>query len=153
MALIILYIDNPPNAKEEHRICLKKHKYQVLPAGTNGEAFHLFSIHSVDAVIIGERCNLELNVLLRQMKEIKPHVPIMILSGYDRLSENGVKCIDAYVYHAHPEQLFLSSLDRLLNVDSTSFSRWIDNWMSRLKNNAIRGRNDGEDHAKQKKAA
>lgn len=129
----ILCIDAEATELTRHRLLLQTERYAVLTAANSDQALELFFAHFVDAVVIGEHLDgIDADTLCVRMKQAKPHVPIMLLSSYGRMSENTLRYIDAFVYRGRPETVFLSSLDRMLHLDSGFFSRWLDNWKFRV---------------------
>jgi response regulator RpfG family c-di-GMP phosphodiesterase len=107
---------------------LENEHFDVLTATDIDEGNNLFLRHPVDLVIVGQQHRgTDVELMIAGMKQSKPHIPIMLLSGYDRLSESTLSRIDAFVYQGEPRATFLETVDRLLNLRSTLFSRWIGN--------------------------
>jgi response regulator RpfG family c-di-GMP phosphodiesterase len=130
---IVLCVDTKTSELVRLRVLLRGQQYNTLTATNESEAFELFSDHFVGAVIIGEpKEEAYASSLVLHMKQAKPHVPIMLVSCYTRMSENALNSIDAFVYGWQPEQALLANLDRILNLNTSFFSRWLDNWRTRL---------------------
>ena len=128
----VLYIDTDAAELARRRLQLKAKHYEVLTAANGEHARELFFAHFVDAVIIGEHAEgIGADNICERMKKAKPHVPIMLLANYGSMPENALRYIDAFVFQGRPEAAFLASLDRMLNLSSRFFSRWLDNWKCR----------------------
>ena len=129
----ILCVDPKTGEIGRPRLLLEENHYKVLTAVNGEEALELFFANFVDAVVIGEHAErIGPDNMCARMKQAKPHVPIMLLSSYGRMSDDALRYIDAFVYQGRPEAAFLANLDRMLNLSSGSFSRWLDNWKLRL---------------------
>jgi DNA-binding response OmpR family regulator len=129
----VLCIDTETSEVVDLQLALEAQHYSALTAINEFRAFELFSDHFVDAVIIGEHTEeIDVSSLVVHMKKAKPHVPIVLVSGYTRMSENARGSIDAFVCAGQPRQALLANLDRILHLNTSFFSRWFDNWRLRV---------------------
>lgn len=129
----VLCIDTDTSEMVELRLALETQRYDTLTARNESRAFELFVDQFVDVVIIGEHTDeMDISSLVVRMKQAKPHVPIMLVSGYSKMSENALNSIDGFVCEGQPRQVLLATLDRILNLNTSFFSRWFENWRFRL---------------------
>ena len=78
----ILCIDDHWNILIGHKMLLEESGYEVLEATSGDEGLKLFRSHPVDAVVLDYRMpGMNGDVAAAQMKRIKSHVPIMLLSA------------------------------------------------------------------------
>jgi len=95
----ILVIDDEADKCRLYKEELEDDGYTVLTATKGDEGMELFKTESPDLV------TLDINMsyqdegikLLRQMKEIRPKVPVFLLTAYDFRDDFGVWCADAYI--------------------------------------------------------
>lgn len=136
----ILCIDTDLAELSNQRLVLEAQRYEVLTATNERDALRLFSAYFVDAAIVGHTKNIDTERMCGLMKKAKPHIPIMLRSGYGQVSEAALKHVDAFVDQGRPAEVFLASLDRVLNLNSRFFSRWLDNWKFRLSSSRLDGK-------------
>jgi hypothetical protein len=63
-----------------------------------------------------------------EMRRVKPHVPILMLSGYSELPLNELGCVDAFLCKGESWSMVVSTLERLLHLRLPYFSRWLEDW-------------------------
>jgi len=136
----ILCIDSDLAELSNQSLVLEAQRYEVLTATNERDALKLFSAYFVDAAIVGNTKNIDMERMCALMKQAKPHIPIMFRSGYGQVSETALKLVDAFVDQGRPAEVFLASLDRMLNLNSRFFSRWLDNWKFRLSSTRFDGK-------------
>jgi CheY-like chemotaxis protein len=106
--------------------------YDVLLAATGRQGLELFASHPVDGVILDYVMpGMNGDAVAARMKQMKSHVPILLLSGEDSLSEAELKSVDGFLCKGEPPTQLLSMLDHLLRVRPPFFHEWLDNWKMR----------------------
>jgi len=84
--MIILCIDDEPNALTARQMLLSKAGYQVLTATTSESAMQVFTSEHVDLVIIDyllpDRSGGE---TASEMKRLKPEIPVIVYTGLAEL--------------------------------------------------------------------
>jgi CheY-like chemotaxis protein len=99
--------------------------YEVVAAQSGMQGLGLFVSHSIDAVVLDYKMpGMNGDRVARQMKRVKPDVPIMMISGYSELPLAELGCVDAILGKGESWSTVLSTLDRLLNLHARSFVRW-----------------------------
>jgi hypothetical protein len=68
----------------------------------------------------------------KQMRRIKPNVPILMLSGNGGLVLNDPSSVDAVLRKGESWPTVVSTLDRLLTLRFPFFSRWWEDWKHQL---------------------
>jgi CheY-like chemotaxis protein len=134
----ILCIDDHWNGLIGRKMLLEESGYEVLEATSGDEGLKLFRSHPVDAVVLDYRMpGMNGDVAAAQMKRIKSHVPIMLLSAYGPLPKSKLGSVDISLSKSQPPNVLLSTLHDLLNGQPKPFFyRWLDHWKSR--NQAVR---------------
>ncbi|MFZ3342273.1 MAG: response regulator [Terriglobales bacterium] len=95
---VVLCIDDDPAILDCEQSFLETFGYAVLTAQSGREALELASIHPVDVVIVDyfmpEMDGPEVAV---EIKRLRPHAPIIMLSGAIDIPKQALKLVDAFV--------------------------------------------------------
>jgi DNA-binding response OmpR family regulator len=112
---LILCVDDYQDILEGWRMLLENEGYQVLTAVDANSAMRLFISQRVDEVVLDYQL-LEVtgDAVAREMKAIKPDVPILILSDDRRLSEEQLKPADGLLPKAGSIFALLERVSELL---------------------------------------
>ncbi len=95
----ILIIDDEEDKCRLYRDELEDEGYEVITAKTGTQGMKLFMKENPDLVTLDiwlSRKDEGID-LLRHMKEIKPELPVIMLTAYDYRDDFAVWCADAYV--------------------------------------------------------
>jgi len=94
---VVLCIDDDPAILECEQRFLETFGYRVLTA-LSTKGLELASVHSVDVVIV-DYCMPEMNgpEVAIEIKRLRPHVPVIMLSGAVDIPEKDLKVVDAFV--------------------------------------------------------
>jgi CheY-like chemotaxis protein len=126
---IILCIDDEGAGVEARKELLEISGYEVLTAQSGEQGLGLFVAHPIDAVLLDYKMpGMNGDRVARQMKRVKPDVPILLLSGYSELPLNELSCADAFLSKGESWSTVVSTLDRLLNLRIPFFVRWMEDW-------------------------
>jgi CheY-like chemotaxis protein len=130
---IILCIDDDGAGLEACKELLEISGYEVLTAQTGEQGLGLFVSHPIDAVVVDYQMpGMNGDRVARQMRRVKPDVPILMLSGYSELSLKELSCVDAFLTKGESWSTVVSTLDRLLNLRLLFFDRWLEDWKHQL---------------------
>jgi len=137
---IILCVDDDPEIVSALRELLENHGYEVLTGGDGSEAIEAFGANPVDAVILDYQMPGQDGIAIaEQMKEAKPHVPILMFSGYDELPGWELTSVDQYVSKGGPPSQLLAAIEHLLSVRYPPFQRWFGDWKNRIHKTGLTG--------------
>lgn len=121
-SLTILCIDDESDLLEVRRIFLEKAGYRVVGAATGKEGIRLFSAERIDLVVL-DYWMADMNGLdaAEELKRINPKVPIIILSGYCSILDEGVGRVDRWLVkgQSEPENL-LSTIRKFHGRDGSA---------------------------------
>ena len=95
---LVLCIDDDPAILECEKRFLEAFGYKVLTAQSGGKGLELASIHSVDVVIV-DYCMPGMNghEVAIEIKRLRPHAPIIMLSSSNDIPGKALKLVDAFV--------------------------------------------------------
>lgn len=94
----VLIVDDDPNIRRLYRDELSEEGYEVVAAATGAEALALFEKENPDIVTLDILIpDIDGIKLLRQMKERRPRVPIIMSTAYDYRDDFAVWASEAYV--------------------------------------------------------
>lgn len=94
----ILIVDDEEHILRLYREELQDEGYDVITASNGQEAVEKFEKESPDLVTLDIRMpDVDGIVLLRQLKEKKPRMPIIMLTAFDYRDDFSVWASDAYV--------------------------------------------------------
>lgn len=130
---IILCIDDDGAGLEARKELLEISGYEVLTAQSGENGLGLFVSHPIDAVVLDYKMpGMNGDRVARQMRRVKPDVPILMLSGYCDLPLNELSCVDAFLSKGESWSTVVSAVDRLLNPQFPFFVRWLEDWKHQL---------------------
>src|SRR5947209_13256091 len=110
----ILCVDDEPNALGIRKMLFQHAGYTVFTATDGATALRLFNSNDFDVVLSDHLLPGESGAeLARQMKLLKPHIPIALLSGVSDLS-SGVELADAFINKAEGPAQLLERIAALL---------------------------------------
>lgn len=125
----ILWIDDYAAGLEASKELLEISGYEVLTAQSGEEGLGLFHSRPIDAVVVDYQLpGMNGARVASQMRRVKPHVPILMLSGYSELPLNELGCVDAFLCKGESWSMVVSTLERLLHLRFPFFARWLEDW-------------------------
>ncbi len=95
----ILVIDDEEDKCRLYKDVLEEEGYEVVSARTGAQGMDLFTKENPDLVTLDiwmSRRDEGID-LLRRMKQIRPELPIIMLTAYDYRDDFAVWCADAYL--------------------------------------------------------
>jgi CheY-like chemotaxis protein len=95
---VVLCIDDDPAILECEQRFLEAFGYTVLTALSGSKGLELVSLHSVDVVVV-DYYMPEMNgpEVAIEIKRLRPHAPIIMLSGAVDIPKKALKEVDAFV--------------------------------------------------------
>ena len=111
---LILCIDDDDISLRVRKILLGSAGFHVLTANSGEDGLAIFTQHPVELVIadhyLSEKTGAE---IAKEMKELKPEVPILILSAAAERPD-GLEFVDGFVPKGEPPYVVLDTIARLL---------------------------------------
>ena len=116
---VILCVDDAEIALRVRKLLLTIAGYDVVTAPSGEEGLELFKRDAVDLVIadhfLSDKTGTE---IAREMKALKPQVPILIVSAAADTPE-GIEFADEFVSKGESPEKLLESIARLLKINGT----------------------------------
>jgi CheY-like chemotaxis protein len=126
----ILCVDDHWNGLIGRKLLLEEHGYDVIEATGGPESLKLFKSCPIDAVVLDYQMpGMSGDVIASKMKNLKPQIPIMLLSAYGPLPKNKLRSVDTFLSKSQPAEALLSGLHEMIERrHKPFFHRWLDNW-------------------------
>ncbi|HKW25749.1 MAG TPA: response regulator [Terriglobales bacterium] len=121
---LLLCVDDRAASLEVRRLILEREGYEVLTAGDGSAGLELFAARSVDLVVLDYHMP-ELNgaAVAQKMRDLKPEVPVIMLSAYFEAPTDAAKFIDAYVTKGQNPRVLLDQIRQLIKAKAGSGRR------------------------------
>ncbi|HKO19070.1 MAG TPA: response regulator [Acidobacteriaceae bacterium] len=118
---VVLCVDDEAVGLKVRRILLERAGYKVLTASDGQAGIDVFRTHDVDAVVLDYSMpGMSGGEVARAMRQIKPDVPILLLSAYVGLHDEVRSIVDIYMTKGEGAPALLERLSNLLTNPSAS---------------------------------
>jgi CheY-like chemotaxis protein len=112
---ILLCIDDETTGLRIRKMILERSGYEVFTAESGPSGLEVFAAHPVDAVILDYFMpGMHGGEVAREMKRLKPEVPILLLSAYLDLPQGALEKVEAFITKGQSPQLLLDKIRELL---------------------------------------
>ena len=119
MTASVLCIDDEVLGLEIRKVVFERAGYKVLTASQGQTAIRLFLENDVDAVVLDYAMpGMNGSQVARALREIKPDVPILLLSAYLSLPEEASQWVDLIVNKGDGAPTLLLKVGELLSGKS-----------------------------------
>jgi DNA-binding response OmpR family regulator len=96
---------------------LQQNGYELVTATTGGEGLRLFMAQPVDAIVLEYHLGLlDGGCVAREIKQVRPEVPIVMLTDTLELPDGALKSVDALVTQSDGPHFLLATVHFILNV-------------------------------------
>ncbi len=111
----LLCVDDDVRSLEIRQLLLEAAGYHVITATSGPEGLSVLRSRPVDAVILDYQMpGMNGGEVATAMKQIKPEIPVMVLSALPYLPADAPKCIDAFVTKGEPTAQLIRQIERLV---------------------------------------
>ena len=115
MATILLIDDELQETGIVRRRLLEGEGYHVVEATTGKEALRQFRSHKVDLVLLDYwMAGMNGIAVAREIKNISPTVPVVMLSGFAELPGEGDGIVDKWILKGRSTEVLLTAIRELL---------------------------------------
>ncbi|HEX2918148.1 MAG TPA: response regulator [Edaphobacter sp.] len=112
---VVLCIDDELIGLKVRKMVLERAGYQVLTATDGASGISVFESEPVDVVVLDYSMpGMHGGEVASRMRQIKPHVPILLLSAYIGLPGEVTSLVDLYMTKTEGAPVLLQKLGRLL---------------------------------------
>jgi CheY-like chemotaxis protein len=95
---IILCIDDEPNPLQARKFLLESEGHQVIEAASGKEGLRIFQSESIDIVVLDYwMSGMNGLTVAQEIKRLRPHTPIIMLSGFPELPGEAVGLADRWI--------------------------------------------------------
>ena len=116
-APVILCIDDEMIGLRVRRILLERAGYNVLGALDGAEGIELFTAHPIDAVVLDYAMpGMNGAEVATRLRELRPEVPILLLSAYLGLPNEVTSLVDVYMTKGEGAPMLLKKLHVMLTL-------------------------------------
>jgi CheY-like chemotaxis protein len=113
---LVLCVDDELVGLKVRKIVLERAGYRVLTAPDGPSGLAIFAEHPIEAVVLDYSMpSMHGGDVARRMREIKPEVPILLLSAYIGLSAEVTSLVDLYMTKGEGAPVLLEKLGTLLH--------------------------------------
>ena len=125
-AKVILCVDDEATGLSVRKMILESQGYRVFIAENGPDALVLFSSERIDLVVLDYSMpGMHGGIVAERMKDLKPAVPILMLSAYVDLPSETLALVDKSITKGEPPPILLEAIVRLLNDNQTVHSKAI----------------------------
>jgi CheY-like chemotaxis protein len=118
---LVLCVDDEPIGLQVRKILLERAGYRVLTAEDGQVGLSLFNKQPVEVVVLDYSMpGMDGGEVATRMRQIKPKVPILLLSAYVGLPSDVTSLVDLYMTKGEGPEKLLQRLGSLLQVAPTS---------------------------------
>jgi CheY-like chemotaxis protein len=118
---VVLCVDDEAVGLKVRRILLERAGYEVLTASDGHAGLEIFRAHDIDAVVLDYSMpGMSGGDVARAMRQLKPDVPILLLSAYVGLHDEVRSIVDIYMTKGEGAPALLQRLSNLLTNSSAS---------------------------------
>ena len=118
---LILCVDDELVGLRVRKILLERAGYRVLTAIDGTTGLTLFESEPIEAVVLDYSMpGMHGGEVARRMRQIKPRIPILLLSAYIGLPAEVTSLVDLYMTKGEGAPVLLQKLESLLQPVSTS---------------------------------
>lgn len=112
---LVLCIDDEKVGLQVRRLLLERSGYAVLTAPDGPTGIEVFSANPVDAVVLDFAMpGMDGGQVAAALRQIKPDVPILLLSAYLGLASDITKLVDVYMTKGEGAPALLEKLRAML---------------------------------------
>ena len=117
---VLLCVDDEATGLLVRKMMLESQGYRVFTAENGPDALLLFSSEMIDLVVLDYSMpGMHGGVVAERMKELKPAVPILMLSAYVDLPGETLALVDKSVTKGESPPALLDAIAQLLNHNQT----------------------------------
>jgi CheY-like chemotaxis protein len=118
---LVLCVDDELIGLQVRKILLERAGYRVVTAINGQEGLRIFSAEPVEAVVLDYSMpGMHGGEVATRMRQIKPGVPILLLSAYIGLPSDVLALVDLYMTKGEGAPLLLQKLGSLLGPATAS---------------------------------
>jgi CheY-like chemotaxis protein len=112
---IILCVDDETTGLSVRKMILESQGYRVFTAENGPDGLAIFSAEPIDLVVLDYKMpGMNGDVVAERMKQLKPSIPILMLSAYVDLPSDTLAVVDRYLTKGEDPLMMLKAVAELL---------------------------------------
>jgi len=112
---IVLCVDDESTGLTVRKMTLESQGYSVLTAENGPDGLAIFSAERIDLVVLDYMMpGMNGDLVAKRMKQLKPSVPILLLSAYVDLPHETLALVDKYLTKGEGPVVMLQAMTELL---------------------------------------
>jgi CheY-like chemotaxis protein len=120
----VLCIDDEETGLKLRKILFERQGHRVFTAPDGPSGIDLFKTQPIDAVVVDYRMpNMDGAVVAEKLKELRPRVPIIMLSGDNDVPDGAKQTVDAFVTKGESPAVLLKDYGFLVASSRSLASR------------------------------
>jgi CheY-like chemotaxis protein len=117
----ILCVDDEATGLSIRKMTLESQGYRVVTAENGADGLAIFSAEPIDLVVLDYKMpGMNGDVVAERMKQLKPSIPILMLSAYVDLPSETLGLVDRYLTKGEGPLMMLQAIAQLLTGTQTS---------------------------------
>jgi CheY-like chemotaxis protein len=117
---LVLCVDDELVGLQVRKILLERAGYRVLTASDGNAGLEIFAVEQIEAVVLDYSMpGMHGGEVAAKMRQIKPHIPILLLSAYVDLSPEVISMVDLYMTKGEGAPVLLEKLESLFQPANT----------------------------------
>jgi CheY-like chemotaxis protein len=117
---LVLCVDDELVGLQVRKILLERAGYRVLTASDGNAGLEIFAVEQIEAVVLDYSMpGMHGGEVAAKMRQIKPHIPILLLSAYVDLSPEVISTVDLYMTKGEGAPVLLEKLESLFQPANT----------------------------------
>jgi CheY-like chemotaxis protein len=122
----ILCVDDETTGLSVRKMILESQGYRVVTAESGPDGLAIFSAEPIDLVVLDYKMpGMNGDVVAERMKQLKPSIPILLLSAYVDLPSETLALVDRYLTKGESPLIMLQAVAELLTRTEMAQS---DSW-------------------------
>lgn len=118
---LILCVDDEMIGLRVRKVLLERAGYRVVTAEDGDSGLRVFQSEPIDAVVLDYSMpGMHGGEVAARMRQIKPHIPILLLSAYLGLPSEVTDLVNLYMTKGEGAPVLLQKLETLLQIAKTT---------------------------------
>jgi CheY-like chemotaxis protein len=114
-------VDDEATGLSIRKMTLESQGYRVVTAENGADGLAIFSAEPIDLVVLDYKMpGMNGDVVAERMKQLKPSIPILMLSAYVDLPSETLGLVDRYLTKGEGPLMMLQAIAQLLTGTQTS---------------------------------
>ncbi len=116
----LLCIDDDPACLRLRKTVLENFGYKVWTSNSGRDGLKLLNARSFDAVLVDYQMpGMSGDQVATEIRRMKPHVPILMVSAYNALPHSVTRVVDTFVSKTEPTATLVAKIEQLVSAHAS----------------------------------